>query len=339
MNKTFRLRKSIQYQALGFLALFGIALIGGAASILRFVDAPQEGGFRGEWAVWSVAGLWVGVFSLMVMLSLYILRAYYVEQFSMQGKNLWVRSVLQNARFHADELQQLKWRPFPQGGSILFRLLGSRVRLDLHGFSRADRLEIVRALRTTVPMKVQQGWEQFSYYVAVPLRDGRLPQPPNEVEPKRVLIQRSRYDRLLMVALPLSLTVAIGLGVAWNLWKGLVLPPVVLGLWALLRYTVPREGAQEVPVTSSNQGRMLCGTFLGYFACLATMIGMGWMGFNRDMACGAALVVFAIFVAPVFLRVMPNEFRKVREGIELAPGVWEAGEAASEQPDSRSATQ
>lgn len=335
MHKTFRLRKSIQYQALGYLALFSTVLIGGAVAILRFVDAPQEGGFRGEWAVWTLAGMWVGLFSLIVMLSLYMLRAYCVEQFSIQGKNFWVRSVLQNARFHADELQQLKWRPFPKGGSLLFRLLGSRVRLDLHGFSRADRLEIVRALRATVPMKVQQGWEQFSYYVAVPLRDGRLPEPPNEPQPKRVLIQRSRYDRMLMVALPLSLVVAIGMGVAWNLWKGLVLPLVVLGLWALLRYSVPRDGAQEVTVTSSNQGRMLCVTFLGYFACLATMLGLRFMGFNRDLACGAALAVLAVLVAPVFLRVMPKEFRKVREGIELAPGVWDAGEAASEQPEPR----
>jgi hypothetical protein len=93
----------------------------------------------------------------MLLLGLYMLVAYYVEEFAIRGKMVRIRSVFQNGRFHVDELQRLVWRCAPRGGAIHFKLIGSRWRLDLHGFSRDDRLEVIRMLRQAVSLNKQHG--------------------------------------------------------------------------------------------------------------------------------------------------------------------------------------
>jgi hypothetical protein len=94
---------------------------------------------------------------------------------------------------------------------------------------------------------------------------------------------------MLIVALPMSLLFALGLGIWLNLWNALTLPFVVLAAWALLRFVVPRDGVLEPTVTSTRHGMAHVWLFSGMLGGQALMIFLRLLGFNRNIACGAYL--------------------------------------------------
>jgi hypothetical protein len=177
MDETFRLKKSLKYMGMAFSAAY-LAVVVACASPF-FLKDPAKHGFQGKHAVAIAVGMGLVVFGPMLLMSLYIWVAYYVERFAIKGTMLWVRSIFQDRQFDISELQRLKWRAPSRDGSIQFHVLGSKTRLDLHGFAADDRLKIIRALRERVPLEVQEGWPHFCQKVALPLRDGQPPWSTN----------------------------------------------------------------------------------------------------------------------------------------------------------------
>ncbi len=132
MNETFRLRSAVKYQGMALSALFLAVLVGYWSMLL--IDDPAKLGFKGNFSVLRVA--WFGslVFGTMLLLSLYIWIAYYVERFSINGTTISIRSMLQKRQFDVCEITCLHWRPYPAGGSIRFVGSGLKARLDLYGY-------------------------------------------------------------------------------------------------------------------------------------------------------------------------------------------------------------
>ena len=66
--------------------------------------------------------------------------------------------MLQTRQFDVADLQCLEWQIAPPGGTIWFRAVGTKGRLDLNSYGKHDRLRIIRALHELVPQQVQEGW-------------------------------------------------------------------------------------------------------------------------------------------------------------------------------------
>lgn len=329
MNETFRLRKTVKYQGMAFAVLFLVVLVG--YSSIFFLKEPAKHGFKGEHSVALVAGMGIAVFGTMLLMSIYVWAAYYVERFTINGTMLYIRSIFQNRQFDVSELESLKWRIRPIGGSVFFRVLGSKARLDLHGYSKDDRLRIIRALHDLVPPQVQEDWPLFCHKVALPLRDGKPSIVRSEPSSKTCTITRKRYDRMLVLAFPLSAAIAIGLWVWLNLWQFLTLPFWVIAAWILLRFNVPREGCSDVRLTSTPMGRAQLIGWSAVVFSLLLRVGLVALGVGKLIACRASIVVMAVIFLPVAYSIYKSEKQRRitdEQAAELALGDWQQGEAA-----------
>jgi hypothetical protein len=329
MNETFRLSPTIKYQRIAFVAFFLAVLI--AYSSVFFLEDPAKHGFKGEHSATVIGGMGIAVFGAMLLVSLYMWAAYYVERFAINGTMLSVRSMLQNRQFDVSELQSLKWQNCP-GGGIRFRVLGSKARLDLHGYSKDDRLRIIRALRELVPSQIQDGWPMFCHKVSLPLRDGKPSIVRSDPNAKFYTITRKRYDRMLVLALPLSVALAIGLWLRLNLWQFAALPFLVIAAWLLLRFNVPAAGRAEMRLTSTTQGRAQIIGMGGVVISQLLMFGLALLGVGKAIACWTALVVLLATIPPM-LYMLHKSDKQRRTADELAaesaPASWQQGEIAN----------
>ncbi len=330
MHETFRLRKTVKYQGMAFAAFF-LAVLAGYSSIF-FLEEPAKHGFEGENGVAVVGGMGIAVFGAMLLLSIWMWAAYYVERFSIIGTTLSIRSILQNRQFDVSELESLKWSNRRPGGTIFFRVLGSKARLDLQGYSKDDRLRIVRELHGIVPPQVQDGWPLFCYKVALPLRDGKPPIVSSEPSSKRCMITRKRYDRMLVLAFPLSAAIAIGLWAWLNRWQFVTLPLFVIAAWLLLRFNAPRQGRSESRLTSTSLGRAQIFGWSAVVVSSSLMVGLVALGVEKPIACNASLLVMAVAFPPLLYSLYKSDKQqRIADGqaAELALVDWQQGEAAA----------
>jgi hypothetical protein len=329
MNETFRLQKKIKYQGIACTGFFAAVLMG--YSSLFFLEDPVRHGFKGEHAAVAMGGFGVAVFGAMLLMSLYLWTAYYVERFTIKGTTLSIRSMLQNRQFDASELQALEWRSWSPGGTILFRVMGSKARLDLHGYSENDRLRIIRILRDLAPSPVQQGWPMFCQKVALPLRDGKAWTMRREPTAQFYTISRKRYDRMLVVGLPLSVALAIWLCWRISLWQFAALPVLVIAAWLLLRFNTPAEGRTVTRLTSTSHGRASIIGVGGVVISQVLMIGLSLLGAEKSTACWAALaVLLATFPPMLYLLHRGDKQRRDADlrASEWADAQWQGGEAS-----------
>jgi hypothetical protein len=330
MSETFRLRKWVKYQGMAFTAIFLVALFG--YSSVFFLEEPAKHGFRGEHSVAIVGGMGLSVFGSMLLMSIYLWAAYYVERFTINGTTLSIRSLLQSRQFDVSELQRQKWRVHPVGGSILFRVLGSKARLDLYGYAKDDRLKIIRALHELVPAQVQEGWPLFCHQVALPLRDGIPSIVRSEQSSKLYTITRKRYDRMLVFGFPLSVALAIAMWASLDLWQFFVLPFLAIAAWILLRFHVPREGRSEARLTSTPLGRA---HLIGWGAIVSSQIlllGLALLDVAKPIACSIACILLVAAIPPMLyfnFKSAKQRRTEVEQTAELASARWQQGEGAA----------
>lgn len=331
-HATCRPRKAILYQGLFYAVLFLGATVGYAS--LFFLENPARQGFKGGWSAATLGGAGIAVFGLMFLLSLYMILAYYVERFTVDGSTVFVRSVFQNRQFDRTEIQNVKWKNSSNGGNLRFRAFGRTTRLDLHGFAHEDRLQIIRIVREMVPAANQDGWEVFCHHIALPLRDGTSAMERVDDSIETVLITRRRYDRLVCLLLPLSIVVAVLLWWWTALPQFFVLPPSVIGFWLLLRFSMPKEGSRTQKLTSHPVGRA---QLVGWIAIALTQLLMVLLmvaGAAEDLVCTIGLVFMLVGMIPMFiwlLRACKQQKAADQRGAETADEEWQRGEAAPPQ--------
>ncbi|HEV3339011.1 MAG TPA: hypothetical protein VG125_01605 [Pirellulales bacterium] len=321
------------YQWIGYSVFFLAAVVGSASAF--FLPDPTEHGFKDEQAVVLVGGGGVALFGAMLLLSIYVCAAYYVERFTIKGTRIAIRSLLRNRDFDVSELQSLKWIAYPQGGSIRFQVLGSRARLDLSEYSKADQLEIIRSLHDLVPPDVQVNWPLYCHKVALPLRDGE----PSIVRtgPKTQLctLSRKRYDRMLAIGLPMAVVLAVVLWAWLKMNEVIVLPFVVIGFWLLLRFNVPREGLTTERLTSSSQGSAI---LIGLGAMVISplvMISLGLWGIEESTACGVGCAIAGpafLFMLYLLHKAEKQERTADEQAAPSAVANWQRGEGFSQRP-------
>jgi len=330
MTETFRLRKRVKYQGMAFVAIF-LAILFGYSSIF-FLEEPAKHGFRGEHSVAIVGGMGLAVFGSMLLMSMYMWAAYYVERFTINGTTIGIRSMLQNRQFDVAELQCVKWRATPSGGGIRFHLLGSIATLDLYGYAKDDRLRIIRAMHDLVPAQVQDGWPLFCHQVAIPLRDGIPPIVRSQPSSELYTLTRRRYDRALVFGFPLSVGLAIAVWASLNLWQFFVLPFLAIAAWLLLRFNVPREGRSEPRLTSTLEGRT---QLIGWGAVVSSqlvMLGLALLDVGKLIACSIGCVLMMAAIPPMLYLTFKSAKQRhtaVEHIAELASTHWQQGEATA----------
>lgn len=323
MVETFRLKKSVKYQGMVFAAIFVAAVVG--YSSIFFLEEPAEHGFEGKHSVAIVGGMGLAVFGAMLLLSVYLWAAYYVEMFTISGTTLTLRSMFQSRRFDVSELESLTWRSQPLGGSIVFRVIGAKSRLDLYGYASDDRLRIITALHDLVPDSVQDGWPDFCHSVALPLRDGRPSLARREPSSKCVTVTRRRYDRMAAGGIPFSILIAVALGGWLNLPQFFALPLFVVAAWLFLRFNVPPDGRDEERLSSTSVGRV---QLIGWGAIAGTlllMVGLHLWGVEKSTACLIGCVVMgAAFLPILYLLRKADKQRRIEEeqAASAAPERW-----------------
>jgi hypothetical protein len=321
MQLALRPRKSIKYLGIFATVFFALAVIGYGS--LFFVDEPTAHGFKSDRAAAVMATFGVILFSVFFLLSLFTWASYHVEQFSIEGTRISLRSVVRNLSFDAEDLHKLSWQT-PLGRAIAFQTAMGKAKLDLTNYERAARLQIIRLLRDLVPKERQERWPEFCQRVALPLRDGVPARARANPLIPVTTITRSRYDRLFIAALPVVTAAAVSLGLTLGFWQLLLLPFVMAGFWLLLRLSVPPEGR-----------RFVCATRLQLIGALSmplsmvTLIGLRLAGFEKPAACWVALAVMLPAVIPMMRQLLQDESRRRAEdelASATAPSEWDAGE-------------
>ncbi len=325
---TCRPRKAILYQGLFYAVLFLGATVGYAS--LFFLDNPARQGFKGGWNAATLGGAGIAVFGLMFVLSLYTILTYYVERFAVDGSTFFVRSVFQNRQFDRTEIQSVQWKTSPNGGNLRFRAFGRTARLDLHGFDREDRLQIIRIVREMVPVTNQKGWNKFCHHIALPLRDDTSAMERVDDSIETVLVTRRRYDRLVCLLLPLSIVVAVLLWWWTALPQFFVLPPSVVGFWLLLRFSIRKEGSRTQRLTSHPAGRAQLAAWIAIALTQLLMVVLLVAGAGKNLVCTIGLVFLLVGMIPMFiwlLRASKQQKAADQRGAETADAEWQRGEA------------
>lgn len=193
-GKTFRLKKSILHQGIGYTIFFSIVI--GLYLWLALAMGPAA-----EAAKISIAVLGLVVFGPMLFGALCLWRAYYVERLTIDGRLITLRSLTQSHHFDLSEIQSLAWSTYPRGGSLRMELPGSKARLSLHGYAPHDRQAIIALLHTIVPRPRQQNWPKFCHRIAIPLRDGYFPdtQAPSLEQQQRDAKRRQQIRTIVLI--------------------------------------------------------------------------------------------------------------------------------------------
>jgi hypothetical protein len=294
-------------------------------SSIFFLKDPARHGFRGEHSVAIVGGMGLVVFGLMLLLSLYIWAAYYVEKFTIHGTTLSIRSMMQNYEFDLSELQSLTWKSCPVGGSIVFRIMGAKPYVEMYGYSHDDRLQIIKTMRDLVPASIQEGWPNFCHRVALPLRDGQPMLVRSEPSSQIVTVTRGRYDRAAAVVTPLSIVAAIVLWAWFNLWQFFALPILVLAGWLLLRFNVPPGGRVESRLTSTAQGRAQLFCLGTVMSVKLLMIGLRLGGVEGSTVCWIGCAILGTALVPIlYMLHKVDKQRRIEneQAAKAAPDLW-----------------
>ncbi len=285
-------------------------------------------------SVWGLIALFSSVLGTMLVLSLATWRSYYVDRLTIRGSLVSLVTLLQNQQFDTIEIQGLKW-PQASGGYLRIQLPGSKAWLGLSAYTNEEQLQLIRWFWSVVPEDRQENWPRFCDRVAIPLRDGvRLSKrrlPPENI----VHITPAYFDRSFLIGFPITLALAIGLGMWLKSWTTVVLPLMLVVLWIFARFSTPQKGMTDERLTwTSPQGRIGLLLCLGIVLPKSLILGMNWLGFPREIVFGTpiASMLLILFFAFREVRQIEKNDREVEE--PLAVEAWEEKEKSLASSDS-----
>jgi hypothetical protein len=116
-------------------------------------------------------------------------------------------------------------------------------------YSAQDKLWLIEFFRRAIPTSIQQNWDQFCHWRALPLRTRAADDQRRLPGPNEVLVTREHRDRIYLCVFLLSVELAGSL--AWfvgqpHFW---FIPVAAAAMWLFLRFSVPRHGAVQKRLT------------------------------------------------------------------------------------------
>ena len=106
----------------------------------------------------------------------------YRERFNINGDSIAREGIAHTKSVRFKDINDLKWRIWPAGGSVVLRSPNVRMPIDFEIFDPSEQLSLIRWLRSAVPEEVQSGWPEFCRRWAVRLLDRDQSRPMREGE-------------------------------------------------------------------------------------------------------------------------------------------------------------
>lgn len=291
-RESFRPRRSFLLQGAVLTPAFVALTIAAAVwlTLALTASSPPPGDAPNLWML----GLAVLVFAGMSLLGLYLLVASVLEQVTIEGTRIVVRTVFQRRALRAADVERLVWKARRPWGGVELCLAGRRTRIDFGAYPAEDRLRMIRLLYRLVPEEKQVQWPLFCQKVALPLRR-RLSIVTggtgcDTCEPGEILVTRRRFDRAVALLLPVSASAALVLWHVTQLIQVLALPLAVTVAWLLLRYSVPREGAVQVRASAAHIRPRLKRYLAMLAAAVLLLVVLPWCGVARSTAVMTSMV-------------------------------------------------
>ena len=152
--RCFRLRR--YYLLVGIVgAVFFPAMgIGSTVAALWNIDC--------SFARPKLAALIFGTFwSAFTLFAVWVIVAYFRERLFVGKAAIVQHGIFRSRTLEFGEVLQIKWRIWPVGGSVVVRTHSEKVTIHLDNFTTDEREELIRFLRETFAVEIQENWSRF----------------------------------------------------------------------------------------------------------------------------------------------------------------------------------
>ncbi|HMP03757.1 MAG TPA: hypothetical protein PKC45_14765 [Gemmatales bacterium] len=221
--RCFRLRR--YYLVVGVVCTVFFAVMGIASTVAALWNID------GSFARPKLAALIFGIFwSGFTLLAVWVIVAYFRERLYFGKAGVVQHGIFRSRTLLIEEVQQIRWRTWPVGGSVVIRTHSEKATIHLDNFTKDEREELIRFLRESFAVEIQENWSRFQDLLG---RSSR--------QEKRV----SRSGIITIAALLMSFAGVFvycwfaGLGVQ-NLVIGVV--NAVAAIWYLARLRLIKDG-------------------------------------------------------------------------------------------------
>ncbi|QEH32767.1 MraY-like glycosyltransferase [Aquisphaera giovannonii] len=307
MDATFRLARKNRNVGLGGILGFTAALA------LTLYVAWTDPKIRDPRLLVVLAG---GFYMFMTGLSALLLASYYCQRLMLRGERVQLLGLFQSIEVDLCSVTRARWRP----GELTLWDNSTRLTIDfrVYQWSREERDELIRVVRSALDPEIQTGWDLFAYKMGY----GLPRRPPGEPGPAEVLLTRSLWTRYF---LPLVILAVVGGVTAWRLTgnpRFLTAPSAPLLLWGVLRYTTPAEGIVSSKIHArsvKDAGRFLVFLLVWGTVGIAAIIWASWPGWeNQPIPFIVTLVIWMSVLLYEAAREDRRTARRDREAAELA---------------------
>lgn len=116
----------------------------------------------GSFAQPELAAYFFGLFwSTFTLLSLWLLLAYSRYRLDIRGLSIRQVGVLTESNIDLRLVQEIKWRRFPQGGSVAISATSGVMKIELGNLCTSERDHVIAILRASIDESRQIGWTRF----------------------------------------------------------------------------------------------------------------------------------------------------------------------------------
>lgn len=102
------------------------------------------------------------VWSAFVLVSLWIITAYFRERLELTPVAIILQGVVYKRVIRWDDVSKVAWRRGPRQGVIVIRTSTGRSRIWLDNFTDDERRTIIDFVQHSIPVDLQEGWQQFA---------------------------------------------------------------------------------------------------------------------------------------------------------------------------------
>jgi hypothetical protein len=140
----------------GVLCTIFFAIVGIVTTAVAYFNID------GSFARPELAAYFFGLFwSTFTLLGLWLLLAYSRYRLYIRGLSIRQVGVFTESTIDLRLVQELKWRRFPQGGSVTISAVSGVMKIDLGNLSTSERDQVITVLRASVDESRQIGWNRF----------------------------------------------------------------------------------------------------------------------------------------------------------------------------------
>ena len=152
--RCFRLRRYYLFLGIVCAVFFAVIGIGSAVAALWNFDGSIA---RPKLAALIVGTFWFGC----TLLAVWVIAAYFRERLFFGKTAIVQHGIFRSRTLELGEVLEIKWRAWPVGGSVVVRPHSQKATIYLDNFTRDECGELIRYLRETFAVEIQENWSRF----------------------------------------------------------------------------------------------------------------------------------------------------------------------------------